>query len=143
MMAEICISIPTACDIIATIAMWYFLDSVGSGFKKTDSTVKFLKFLILNRGLLLVSTQGAMLTLWVAAQESWYWLPFHMNTVNIYVNTTLVMFNERANIPKKEKKIGTMSFQLATCNQLSLRFSPIDSLSQQITTQDLEASGTR
>ncbi|EGN92831.1 hypothetical protein SERLA73DRAFT_190551 [Serpula lacrymans var. lacrymans S7.3] len=119
--------------------MWYFLDSVGRGFRKTDGTIKSLKFLVLNRGLLLVSTQGILLIIWIVDMESWYWLPFHMNTVNIYVNTTLVMLNERTNIREKERENGIMSLKLATRNQFSLRFTPMDALSRPATAQDSEA----
>ncbi|EGN93480.1 hypothetical protein SERLA73DRAFT_189638 [Serpula lacrymans var. lacrymans S7.3] len=134
-LADVCMVIPTACDVTATIAMWYFLDLAGRGGNKMKYTIKSLKFLVLNRGLLLVSMQCAMLILWIVAEDAWYWLPFHMNMVNIYFNTTLVMLNERISIREKEERINAVSFQVASHNSFSLRFNPVNSYLPQNMTQ--------
>ncbi|EGO01331.1 hypothetical protein SERLA73DRAFT_179490 [Serpula lacrymans var. lacrymans S7.3] len=85
-----------------------------------------------------MSTQCTCLVLWLVGETYWYWLPVHMNVPTIYVNTMLILLNERASIRAKAKVINT-SLQLTTRIRQPLEFNVINS-SRQTTTDSHEVA---
>ncbi|KAH7903504.1 hypothetical protein BJ138DRAFT_1131340 [Hygrophoropsis aurantiaca] len=106
----------TVTDIVATIAMCYFLSSARSGVKRTNSIIKSLMFWAIHRGILLTAWQSADLFLYVAAPSKDYWVPFHMNLSKIYVNTMLAMLNARSTL-RKQNGSGFSSIHLTSHGQ--------------------------
>jgi len=102
-----------ATDILATIAMCLFLNSVRTGMNKTNSLLNSLIHLTLNRGILVTVAQTMLLITFYAFPNSLVWVLFHVNVPKLYVNTFFGMLNARDNI--KNKHLGT-SVQLQSAH---------------------------
>ncbi|EGO20671.1 hypothetical protein SERLADRAFT_410971 [Serpula lacrymans var. lacrymans S7.9] len=72
-------------------SMLRFLGDKATVFKKTRCTIKSIQFLVLNRGIFLMTFQGIYLVTWVVGETHWYWMPFHMILPSVYANTMLVL----------------------------------------------------
>ncbi|KAF8956713.1 hypothetical protein BDZ97DRAFT_1850208 [Flammula alnicola] len=95
----------SAADIVATIAMCLFLNSVRTGMVQTNSLLDALVRLILNRGILVTLAQTLLLVTFYAAPANLAWVAFHINVPKLYVNTFFAMLNGRDRL--KEKHFAT------------------------------------
>ncbi|KAJ7302831.1 hypothetical protein DFH08DRAFT_977545 [Mycena albidolilacea] len=84
-----------AADVVATIAMFIFLKSADTGIRQTSSLLRFLMYLVLNRGLLVTLAQVLTLIVLFTSISHLYWVAVHINTTRLYVNTFFAMLNAR------------------------------------------------
>ncbi|EGO01323.1 hypothetical protein SERLA73DRAFT_179486 [Serpula lacrymans var. lacrymans S7.3] len=138
-LGDICLTVSTVCDFIASAAMWCFLNPKEIISRKTRGILKSIQFLVLNRGILLVAVQGSCLVLWFVEQTYWYWLPFYFILPSLYVNLTLALLIERANIRAKEN-VTNASFQLTGGSRRSLEFNVANSSRPQMATFSYEVA---
>ncbi|TFK32814.1 hypothetical protein BDQ12DRAFT_739141 [Crucibulum laeve] len=94
-----------ATDILATIAMCLFLNSVRTGMTRTNSILDSLVQLIINRGALVTLAQTLLLITFYAAPSNLAWVAFHINVPKLYANTFFAMLNGRDRL--KEKHFAT------------------------------------
>ncbi|KAF8204594.1 hypothetical protein BJ912DRAFT_1851 [Pholiota molesta] len=94
-----------AADIVATIAMCMFLNSVRTGMTKTNSLLDALVRLTFSRGILVTVAQTLLLLTFYATPGSLAWVVFHINVPKLYVNTFFAMLNGRDRL--KAKHLGT------------------------------------
>ncbi|KLO09490.1 hypothetical protein SCHPADRAFT_563031 [Schizopora paradoxa] len=89
-------SLASVADIIATVAMCYFLASHRSGFRKTNNIIKTLIFYSVNRGVLVVLAQVAILIVFSIDPNQIWWLPPHLCLSKFHVITLLALLNSRS-----------------------------------------------
>lgn len=90
-----------AADVVATVAMCVFLTSANTGIVRTSSLLRSLMHLVINRGILVTLAQVVMLIVFFTSTTRLYWVPIHINTTKLYVNTFFAMLNART--PPEEK----------------------------------------
>ncbi|KAL5522441.1 hypothetical protein ACEPAG_8457 [Sanghuangporus baumii] len=120
----ICLSLATsfaaACDIVSTAAMCYYLTFRRSAYKETNTLLKTLLFLAVNRGVLVAVAQIGHLALFVAFPSRAYWMPFHLSLSKLHVNTLLAMLNSRTTLRARNN---------ATRLEISTNFASIGEIS--------------
>ncbi|KAF9476988.1 hypothetical protein BDN70DRAFT_881700 [Pholiota conissans] len=94
-----------AADIVATIAMCLFLNSVRTGMIQTNSLLDALVRLTFSRGILVTVAQTLLLITFYATPGTLTWVVFHINVPKLYVNTFFAMLNGRDRL--KAKHLGT------------------------------------
>ncbi|KAF9219260.1 hypothetical protein BS17DRAFT_432371 [Gyrodon lividus] len=99
----------TACDIVATTAMCYFLTIVRTEVARTNAIITSLIIYTINRGVLITLVQGTDLLLYACAPTRYYWVPFHMSLSKVYVNTLLAMLNARSSLKNKRDVLSSVT----------------------------------
>ncbi|KAF7350689.1 hypothetical protein MSAN_01629700 [Mycena sanguinolenta] len=84
-----------AADVVATIAMFTFLRSADTGIRQTTSLLRFMMYLVVNRGLLVTLAQVVGLIVLFSSTNHLYWVGVHVNTTRLYSNTFFAILNSR------------------------------------------------
>ncbi|KAJ3885237.1 hypothetical protein GG344DRAFT_70710 [Lentinula edodes] len=82
-------------DIITTVALCWSLNHIHTGIKRTDGLLQKLFQYSVTRGLLVSIDQTLFLILFLTKTQKLWWLPFHLCSSKIYVNTMVAMLNSR------------------------------------------------
>jgi hypothetical protein len=80
---------------VTTTALCWSFSHVHTGVKRTDTLLqKFFQYTV-TRGVLVTLDQTLFLVLFLTKTEKLWWLPFHLCSSKIYVNTMIAMLNSR------------------------------------------------
>ncbi|KAJ6523839.1 hypothetical protein B0H19DRAFT_1200983 [Mycena capillaripes] len=90
-----------AADIVATVAMYIYLKSPGTGIPQGSSHLQSPIYFLVNRGLLIALAQVLTLILLFSSTSRLYWVTVHINTTRLYASTFFAMLNARTPLELK------------------------------------------
>ncbi|KAJ7818316.1 hypothetical protein B0H14DRAFT_3740071 [Mycena olivaceomarginata] len=93
------------CDIIATLAMCFYLTDAKAGIASTSNLLDALSTLFMNRGAAVTLLQIFTFIMFFAFENPQYWLAPHLLLTKMYVNTFFAILNSRQYL--REKHLGT------------------------------------
>ncbi|KAJ7780146.1 hypothetical protein DFH07DRAFT_793928 [Mycena maculata] len=93
------------CDIIATVAMCYYLTEAKTGIASTSNLLDALARIFMNRGAAVMLLQIFTFIMFFAFENPQYWLAPHLLLTKMYVNTFFAILNSREFL--REKHLGT------------------------------------
>ncbi|ESK95456.1 hypothetical protein Moror_12766 [Moniliophthora roreri MCA 2997] len=112
----------TLTDLIATLAMCFFLSSSKTGISvQTNGLIKSLIQFAVNRGIVVTLIQTLLLILFYAAPNNLYWLAAHINVTKLYANTFFAMLNAREHIKQKYAGSKVVNSSLISNRYISSR----------------------
>ncbi|KAF9070771.1 hypothetical protein BDP27DRAFT_1322991 [Rhodocollybia butyracea] len=85
-------------DVITTIALCWSFNHGQTGINRTDNLLQKLFQYTVTRGLLVTLDQTLFLVLFLTKTQKLWWLPFHLCSSKIYVNTMVAMLNSRTGL---------------------------------------------
>ncbi|KAJ7577971.1 hypothetical protein C8J56DRAFT_869400 [Mycena floridula] len=91
-------------DILATIAMCFFLESSKSDMDQSNRILNNLMKYIIERGVLVTLIQTLLLITFYAMPSNLTWFAFHVNVTKLYANTFFAMLNGRDSLKKTSSK---------------------------------------
>jgi len=110
-------SFASVADVIATIAMCHFLGSHRPGHRKSTvkSIVNTLIFYSINRGMLIIFAQVAILLVFSIDSSQVWWLPPHFLLSKFHIITLLSLLNSRSSMASRSETgsanyISTLEF---------------------------------
>jgi len=97
-------------DLITTIALCWSFSHSQTGIKRTDTLLqRFFQYTV-TRGVLVTLDQTLFLVFFLTKTERLWWLPFHLCSSKIYVNTMVAMLNSRNSLRTKfDNKNGVIT----------------------------------
>ncbi|EAU83608.1 hypothetical protein CC1G_07981 [Coprinopsis cinerea okayama7 len=106
-------------DIVATVAMCFWLTSSKTGIKETNSILSQLMKFVVQRGILVTTIQVLLLVSFYAAPGSLAWFALHMNVTKLYANTFFAMLNGRSHLRERQTGAVISAAYQTSANQTS------------------------
>ncbi|KAJ7485128.1 hypothetical protein B0H11DRAFT_2279388 [Mycena galericulata] len=116
------------CDIIATIAMCYYLTGAKTGIASTSNLLDALAVIFMNRGAAVMLLQIFTFVMFFAFENPQYWLAPHLLLTKMYVNTFFAILNSRAYL--RDKHLGTTNVSSFVYNSGSTGSTQLEKPSQ-------------
>jgi len=88
----------TVADVTATVALSWYLSSVRSGIKRTDTVLQRLLVYVVTRGLLITVAQILYVVIYLSFPTKLFWMPLHLILSKLYVITLVAMLNGRSTL---------------------------------------------
>jgi len=88
----------TVADVTATVSLSWYLSSVRSGIKRTDTILERLLMYVVSRGLLITIVQILYVIIYLSFPTKLFWMPLHLILSKLYVITLVAMLNARSDL---------------------------------------------